>query len=239
MENPIFLFVSRVSEADFAKYIDHTILKPDAPIDAVRRVIDEARACGFATAVVPPSSLELVKDYAKGVRLGTVVGFPNGYMPTRAKVAEVRYAIEEGAEEIDVVMNIHWFKSRLYDKVLEDLRAVVKEAKSYGNIIVKVIIETCYLTDEEKVKATEIVADAGADFVKTSTGFGPRGATVHDVALLAKAGRGRVKVKASGGIRHAEDAIAMILAGAERIGTSSGVKIFEEYKKLREALKSL
>ncbi|HIQ03836.1 MAG TPA: deoxyribose-phosphate aldolase [Desulfurococcales archaeon] len=230
-------FIRKVSVEEFAKYIDNTILKPDASIDIVKKYIDDTLKYGFQCLVVNPYYVSLVRELSGGrVRIGTVVGFPLGACKTETKVYEAKKAIEDGVSEIDMVMNISAFKSGYLDYVVNDIKAVVDEAKSYGDIVVKVIIETGLLSDEEKVKAVELVVKAGADYVKTSTGFIAGGATVHDVRLLYNTAKGRVKVKASGGIRHVEDAITLILAGADRIGTSTGTRIIEEFIALRNKL---
>lgn len=223
-----------IDPKDFAKMIDHTVLKPDASYRVLEKYVEDVKSYGFKLLVVPLSLVEKVLEISgRSIDVGTVVGFPLGNTSTRVKVVEVEVASELGVCEVDMVMNINAFKSGDYDYVLRDIKSVVETAKKRGIRVVKVIIETSLLTDEEKVKAVELVVSAGADFVKTCTGFQGSIATVHDVALLSKASKGRVGVKASGGIRHALDAIAMIAAGASRIGTSSGDKIMEEYIKLR------
>ncbi|MEZ0393760.1 MAG: deoxyribose-phosphate aldolase [Desulfurococcaceae archaeon] len=220
-----------IDPAEFASAIDHTMLKPAGDLKLLEKYADDCRRYGFRILIVPPSLVPYAREM--GVRVGTVIGFPNGYAATRAKVAELEWAAEQGAEEADVVMNIALFKSGLHDAVLEDLKAVVSAARERGVKVVKVIIETGLLNDSEKAKALELVVASGADFVKTSTGFLGEGATIHDVSLLYGLARGRVQVKASGGIRHAMDALAMISAGASRIGTSAGDKIFEELLALK------
>jgi len=226
-------FIRKIDEKSCAKYIDHTLLKPQLTIDDVRKAIDHYKKYGFATLVLSPYYINVTNKLdITDVRLCSVVGFPLGFVSTSVKVFEAKELLEKGVCEIDMVMNISAFKSRDYSYVVNDIKSVVDVAKSY-NAIVKVIIETGLLTDEEKVKAVELIINAGADYVKTSTGFIAGGATVHDVRLLKEASQGRIKVKAAGGIRHAYDAIAMILAGADRIGTSTGVQIIEEYYLLR------
>lgn len=228
-------FIAKTSVDQFARYLDHTLLKPSSTYKDLEKAINDTREYGFACLVIPLSLLEKAREIAGNtIRLATVIGFPLGSTFTDVKVLETRLAISLGASEVDMVMNINKFKSGDYQAVLNDIRAVVNEAKAYGKVVVKVIIETGLLSDEEKIKATEIVAEAGADYVKTCTGFLGGVATVHDVALLYKAAKGRVKVKASGGIRHAEDAIAMILAGASRIGTSAAPQIIREFIRLKE-----
>ncbi|RLE71840.1 MAG: deoxyribose-phosphate aldolase [Thermoprotei archaeon] len=230
-------FVRKTSQKDLAKRIDHTMLKPNAGLEQLERVCHEALKYGFVACVVPPWFVEKAKSIVgDSVKVVTVIGFPHGNTTKRAKLAEARDVLEKGAREIDMVMNINAFKSELYEIVESEIAEIVDIAREY-NALVKVIIETAYLTDEGKIKAALISKKAGADYVKTSTGFAGRGATIHDVILLKKAVGDSMKVKAAGGIRHLEDAVAMILAGADRIGTSSGVQIMEEYLKLRKSLK--
>ena len=233
--DPIGELVERLSVKEFASMIDHTVLKPNADYRVLEKYIDDVKKYGFAVLMLPPSLLSRAREIAGNtIRLATVIGFPLGNTFTGAKVIETRLAKEAGAKEVDMVMNINLFKSRDYERVLDDIKHVVREARRQGIEVVKVIIETGFLSDDEKIKATELVAEAGADYVKTSTGFLAGGATVHDVNLLYRAAKGRVKVKAAGGIRHALDALAMIVAGASRIGTSTGDKIIEEFIKLKE-----
>ena len=209
---------------DLAKYIDHTQLAADAGKDKIEKLCAEAREAGFASVCVNSTWVSYAKKLLEGsfVNVCTVVGFPLGAMSTRAKAAETEIAIEDGADEIDMVINIGYLKSGMYDEVLNDIKAV-REA-SRGKVL-KVIIETCLLTDEEKVKACELSAKAGADFVKTSTGFSKGGATKEDVALMKKSIPSNMKVKASGGIRSYETAMDMVRAGASRLGCSSGMAI--------------
>jgi len=225
------------SPGELAKVIDHTFLRPDASYEALEKYIEDVKKYGFKLLMVPLSLAEKVLEIAgRSIDLGVVVGFPLGNTSTRAKVAEAVEAAELGVSEIDMVMNINAFKSADYNRVLLDIKSVVQAAKSRGVKAVKVIIETGLLGDEEKVKAVDMIVKAGADFVKTCTGFLGPVVTVHDVSLLVRASRGRIAVKASGGIRHALDALVMISAGANRIGTSNGDKIMEEYIRLREEL---
>jgi len=202
----------------------------------LNKVLSEAEKAveiGFAAFVVPPVYVKRISDVlsVSDVKLCTVVGFPLGYNTLEAKLTELEKAVSDGAEEIDTVMNISYLKSGLIDELRNELTSLVEAAHSSGCLI-KVIIQTDYLSDEEKVEACKLLIEAGADFVKTCTGFGPGRATLHDVALLKKASGNKIKVKAAGGIRHAEDALAFIRAGADRIGTSSGIVIAEEYKKI-------
>jgi deoxyribose-phosphate aldolase len=215
------------SAAQMAKYIDHTLLKPDATIDAVAKLCAEAIAYGFKAVCVNSGHAAYIagKLQGTGVAVCTVVGFPLGAMQMRAKAFEAENAIAEGASEIDMVLNIGALKSGDRRAVEADIRAVRQAAA--GPIVLKVIIETCLLTAEEKVQACKIAKNAGADFVKTSTGFSSGGATVEDVALMRKTVGRQMGVKASGGIKDWSTAAVMIRAGASRIGTSSGIAIVE------------
>lgn len=210
---------------EIAKLIDHTLLKPDAGREQISRLCDEARTFGFASVCVNPCWVaycaRLLAD--TDVLVCTVAGFPLGANTSDTKAFETRKAVEEGADEIDMVMNIGWLKSGEYDAVAGDIRAVVRAA-GRGRTV-KVILETCYLNDEEKIKAALLAKEAGAHFVKTSTGFGPKGATIADVALLRRVVGPEVGVKAAGGIREYEAARKMIEAGANRIGASASVAI--------------
>lgn len=207
---------------DIAKMIDHTMLKADATSEIIRRYCLEAKEYGFASVCVNtchvPFAAEELKD--SGVAVCCVVGFPLGAVLTSAKAFEASAAVDAGAEEVDMVMNIGAMKDRNYDLVREDIKAVV--AASQGKTV-KVILETCLLTKEEIVKACELSVEAGADFVKTSTGFGTGGAVKEDVALMRETVGNRARVKASGGIRTREEALAMIEAGADRIGAGNGI----------------
>lgn len=207
------------------QYIDHTNLKADASIEDIKTLVDEARANDFYSVCVNSSNVKLIKDYNKDVKIAAVVGFPLGAMAKEAKVFEAKKAIEDGASEIDMVINIGRLKDKEYDYVESEIREI-KEA--IGENILKVIIETCLLTDEEKVKACELSVAAGADFVKTSTGFSTGGATVTDVKLMADTVGDKAKVKASGGIHTREEALALIDAGASRIGASKSIDICKE-----------
>ncbi|AXI29806.1 deoxyribose-phosphate aldolase [Priestia megaterium] len=206
--------------------IDHTLLKADATEEQITVLAQEAKEYSFASVCVNPTwvkkAAELLKD-APEVKVCTVIGFPLGATTSAVKAFETTNAIENGADEVDMVINIGALKEKNYDLVQSDIQAVVDAAK--GKALVKVIIETALLTDEEKAKVSELAVKAGADFVKTSTGFSTGGATVEDVALMRKTVGPDVGVKASGGVRGLEDAKAMIEAGATRIGASSGVSI--------------
>lgn len=204
---------------NIAKYFDHTILKPDADITQVDRVITEAVQKGLASVCVNQYRTKMVAERLKGtdVKVCTVVGFPLGAVSSEVKAFETKKAIEDGADEIDMVINVGALKDKDYEYVLNDIKAVRNECVDKT---LKVIIETCLLTDEEKVKACELAENANADFVKTSTGFSIGGATVSDVRLMKGVVKDRLKVKASGGIRDIETVEAMIDAGADRLGTS-------------------
>ncbi|HEM4973285.1 deoxyribose-phosphate aldolase [Streptococcus suis] len=206
------------------KYIDHTILKPDTTQEQVEKILAEAKEYDFASVCVNPTWVALAAESLKDsdVKVCTVIGFPLGANTPAVKAFETKDAISNGADEIDMVINIGALKTGNYDLVLEDIKAVVEAS---GDKLVKVIIEACLLTDDEKVKACQLSQEAGADYVKTSTGFSTGGATVADVALMRKTVGPDMGVKASGGARSYEDAIAFIEAGASRIGASSGVAI--------------
>lgn len=213
-----------------AAMIDHTVLKPETAPDAVRKLCDEAREHRFASACVNPCWVRLAAERlaGSGVKVCSVAGFPLGASSSAIKADEARLAIVDGAGEVDMVLNIGALKARDDEYVYRDILGVVAACRS-GGVLCKVIIEAVLLSDEEKVRATHCVVRAGADFVKTSTGFSTGGATVADVALLAEAVSGStLGVKASGGIRGMADALRMIAAGATRIGTSAGVQIVRE-----------
>ena len=218
-----------MSAADIARLIDHTILKPETTPAQVRQLCEEALRFGFASACVNPWHVPLVAEMLRGspVKVCTVAGFPLGAATTDAKVFEAQEAIQHGAHEIDMVMNVGALKSGDDGAVEDDIRRVA-DACHRGKAICKVILENCLLTDEEKIRACKIAVRAGADYVKTSTGFNSGGATVDDVALMRATVGPRIGVKASGGIRTLEDVKKMVAAGASRIGTSSGVKIIEQ-----------
>ncbi len=214
--------------ADLAKMIDHTLLKPDATQDQIAQLCFEARKYGFASVCINPTWVELCAKLLEGstVKVCTVIGFPLGATAPEVKAFEAQNAIEHGAREIDMVINIGALKARDLELVAGDIRGVVTISHA-REAIVKVIIEAVLLTDEEKTIACLLSKEAGADFVKTSTGFASGGATVHDVALMRKAVGPEMGVKAAGGVRTYEDAENMIKAGATRIGASAGVKIIQ------------
>ncbi len=207
---------------ELAQMIDHTLLKSDATYDEIKKLCEEADEFGFATVCVNPWNISACFDLLKKAKICTVIGFPLGANDPEVKIFETKHAISDGANEVDMVINIGALKSGNEEFVLMDIKGVVDAA---GDTPVKVIIETCLLTDEEKIKACELSVQAGAAFVKTSTGFSTGGATVADVTLMKKTVGDNALVKASGAVRDHETAIKMIAAGASRIGTSSGIKI--------------
>lgn len=213
-------------DANIAKMIDHTLLKPEATPKDIEKLCFEAIQYQFASVCVNPCYVKLASEILKGkkVKVCTVIGFPLGANRIETKVFETEKAIEDGANEVDMVMNIGMLKGGYYDYVEHDIRAVVNVAHKYG-VLVKVILETALLTDEEKVKACLLAKKANADFVKTSTGFSKGGATAGDVALMRRVVGSAMGVKASGGIRTYEEALQMIKSGADRIGASASVKI--------------
>ncbi len=202
---------------------DHTLLLQDATWDEIKVICDDAKKYGTASVCIPPCYVRAAKEYLKGdVKICTVIGFPNGNMTTETKVFETRDAIEKGADEIDMVINIGMLKAGEYDYVLDEIKQIKEACESH---ILKVIIETCLLTDEEKVRMCEIVTASGADYIKTSTGFSTAGATFDDVRLFAEHIGDNVKIKAAGGISSLEDAEEFMKLGADRLGTSRIVKI--------------
>jgi len=210
---------------NIAKYIDHTLLKPEATKEQIEKLCQEAKEYEFASVCVNPTWVSLASELLKdsSVKVCTVIGFPLGATTTETKVFEAKNAMEHGATELDMVINIGALKSGDEELVKNDIQSVVEAAK--GKALVKVIIETSLLTDEEKEKASRLSVEAGADFVKTSTGFSTGGATINDISLMRKVVGPDIGVKASGGVRSSEDAQQMIEAGATRIGASSGVAI--------------
>ncbi|AFS78267.1 deoxyribose-phosphate aldolase DeoC [Gottschalkia acidurici 9a] len=218
---------------NIAQFIDHTILKPDATKAMVKKVCDEAKKYNFASVCVNPYYIKYVSDELKesNVKVTSVIGFPLGSTSKDAKAFEAKKVLEDGANEIDMVINIGAIKDRCLDIVREDIQAIVDIVKDKA--ILKVIIETCLLTEDEKKIACEISKDCGVDFVKTSTGFSIGGATEEDVKLMKEIVGSNIGVKASGGIRTIEDAEKMIRAGATRIGASSSVSIVESAQSIR------
>lgn len=219
-----------ISNAELALKIDHTLLKPEARKADVEKLCEEAIKYGFKAVCVQPSYVEVcVKALAgSGVTVAAVVGFPLGANTPEVKAFEAQRALAAGAREIDMVIHIGALKDRRIDRIKQEIRAVVETAAGYPGALVKVIIESCLLTDEEKVLACELAVETGAHFVKTSTGFGGGGATEEDVRLMAQTVAGRAKVKASGGIKTREQAEKMLGAGADRLGTSNGTAIIGE-----------
>lgn len=211
---------------NLAKYIDHTLLKPQADQTAIKTLCDEARQYGFFSVCINPYWVSFCKKQLAGsdVKVCTVIGFPLGATTTASKVFEAKDALKNGADELDMVINIGALKSGDYETVLQDIKAVRNAGE---NFTLKVIIETSVLTEQEKIKACELSAQAGANFVKTSTGFTGGGATAEDVRLMRAHVPANMQVKASGGIRTRQDFDAMVAAGATRIGASAGVKIIE------------
>ena len=208
--------------ADIVKKVDHTLLDPAATWEQIKGICDDGMKFGVASVCIPPVFVKQAKEYVgDALQICTVIGFPNGYNTTAVKVFETKDAIACGADEIDMVINVGALKQGLYDYLLQEIKAI-KEA--CGNKILKVIIETCLLTEEEKVQMCKIVTEAGADFIKTSTGFSSAGATISDVRLMYENVGEGVQVKAAGGISGLEDAQAMLDAGATRLGTSRVVK---------------
>lgn len=216
---------------DLQRLIEHTMLKPEATESDIARTVDEAIQYRFFGICIAPSWVRFASRRLSGARSGlsvqivSVVGFPHGNNTTQGKVADARKAIEWGATEIDMVMQIGRFKSGDHKAVATDIRSVTEACKRMGANAIKVILETGFLSTQEITSACRLAEDAGADFVKTSTGFGPRGASAEDIRLMSAAVGGRLGVKASGGIRTKETAVTMIDAGASRIGTSSSVQI--------------
>ena len=211
---------------EIMKLVDHTVLKQTATIDDIKKLIDEGIKYGVASVCIPPSYVMEAVEYSEGrLPICTVIGFPNGYSTTETKAFEAARAIEDGAVEIDTVINVCDVKNGHFDKVLSELKLLREVC---GDKILKVIIETCMLTQEEKIKLCGIVSEAKADFIKTSTGFGGGGAMIEDVALMRENCAPEIKVKAAGGIRSFEDAEKLIAVGADRLGTSALVKLCTE-----------
>jgi len=206
--------------------VDHTLLQPAATWEQIRQICDDGAAFGCASVCIPASFVRQAAEYLEGcLPVCTVIGFPNGYSTTASKVFEAEDAIRNGVGEIDMVINVGWVKDRRWGDLLAEIRAV---KGACGSLILKVIVETCLLTREEKVKMCGIVSDSGADFIKTSTGFSTGGATREDVALLKAHVAPHVKIKAAGGIASLEDAEAFLALGASRLGTSRIVKLLKQ-----------
>ena len=211
---------------EILKKVDHTLLSQTATFDEIKQICDDGIKYDTASVCIPASFVKQVKDYVGDrIKICTVIGFPNGYSTTAVKVFETQDAIDNGADEIDMVINIGWLKDKRYDDITNEIKAI-KEA--CGKKLLKVIIETCLLTDDEKIKMCEIVTAAGADYIKTSTGFSTGGATFDDIKLFKEHVGEQVKIKAAGGIKSIDDAIKFIELGADRLGTSRLVKIAKE-----------
>lgn len=212
---------------NYNKMIDHTVLKADTPLETVKRICDEVMEYGFASVCINPCHVAYCADYLKDsdVNVCTVIGFPLGANTSAVKAFETKDAIANGADEIDMVMNIGALKDKNYDLVRDDVKAVVEAA---NGTLVKVILETCLLTEDEIKKACELCVEAKADYVKTSTGFSTRGATIEDVRIMKEAVHGKAKVKAAGGVRTPEDMVKIVAAGADRIGTSAGCSLVKK-----------
>lgn len=214
---------------DMLKHVDHTQLSQTAAWEDIRTLCDEAVKYGTASVCIPPSYVKQAKEYVGDkMAVCTVVGFPNGYNTTSVKEFETRKALEDGADEIDMVINLGWVKDGRYDLVEQEI-GVLKAA--CGDKVLKVIIETCLLTDEEKIRMCQVVTDAGADYIKTSTGFSKAGATFADISLFAEHVGSGVRMKAAGGISSLSDAERFLGLGAERLGTSRMVKLVKEHLK--------
>ena len=212
-----------MTDSELFAHVDHTQLKPYATTADIKKLCDEAVQYKTASVCVPPCYIKWISEnYGDAINICTVIGFPLGYSSTSAKIIEVINAINDGASEIDMVININDVKNGDFDKVLNEIKEI---RKATGNYILKVIIETCYLTDEEKIRMCKIVTEAGADYIKTSTGFGTGGATFDDVKLFKENIGPNVKIKAAGGIRSREDMEKFLALGADRLGTSSAVDI--------------
>lgn len=214
-----------MDEKKILSVCDHTLLLQQATWEEIKGICDDAKTYGTASVCIPPCYVKMAKDYVGDqVKICTVIGFPNGNTTTATKVFETQDAVRNGAEEIDMVINIGMLRAGNYDYVSEEIRRI-KEA--CGNLILKVIIETCLLTNEEKIKMCEIVTQTGADYIKTSTGFSTAGATFEDIKLFAEHVGPQVKIKAAGGISSLEDAEKFMELGADRLGTSRVVKIIK------------
>ena len=212
---------------EILKKVDHTLLAIDATWDEIKAICDDGIKYGTASVCIPASYVKRAAEYVEGkVKICTVIGFPSGYSTEASKCFEAADAVINGADEVDMVINVGWLKDGLYDKVLHEIKSVRAEIDSVkSGIILKVIIETCLLTDEEKIKMCEIVSESGADYIKTSTGFSKGGATFDDIKLFKAHVAPHVKIKAAGGISSIADAEEFIKLGADRLGTSRIVKI--------------
>lgn len=208
---------------EILSHVDHTLLKQQSTWEQIKAICDDGMKFGTASVCIPPSYVKECADYCGGkLSICTVIGFPNGYNTTACKVFETQDAVNNGADEIDMVINIGWLKDKRYDLILNEIKEI---KKACNGKILKVIIETCLLTDEEKIKMCELVTEAGADFIKTSTGFSTAGATFGDIKLFSENIGENVKMKAAGGISSLDDAEKFLSLGAERLGTSRIVSI--------------
>lgn len=205
--------------------IDHTVLTATATTEDVRKICDEAVKYGTASVCIPPSYIKWARDNFSSLNLCTVIGFPLGYNTTAVKVFETEQAVKDGADEIDMVINLGLVKDKKFDEITEEIRAV---KNACGGKLLKVIIETCYLTDDEKKELCKCVTDGGAEFIKTSTGFGTKGAELADIEIFKQNIGENVKIKAAGGIRTKEDMESFVKAGCDRIGTSKANILFSE-----------
>lgn len=208
------------------RFIDHTLLKQDAKWEQIRTICQEGMECGTASVCIPPSFVKQAAEFVEGkLPICTVIGFPNGYQMTSVKAFEAAEAVKDGAAEIDMVINIGWAKEKRYEDILKEIDAV-KEA--CGGKLLKVIIETCLLTEEEKIALCDVVSRSKAEFIKTSTGFAGGGATLEDIRLFAEYVTKDTKIKAAGGIKSVADAEAFLEAGADRLGTSSLLSMLKQ-----------
>ena len=214
-----------MDKKEIVKHVDHTLLTQTATWEEIKQICDDAIAYGTASICIPPSFVKQAKEYVQDrMTVCTVIGFPNGYMTTAVKEFETKDALANGAKEIDMVINIGWLKDKKYDLIEEEIRLL---KKACGDNLLKVIIETCLLEDAEKIKMCEIVTAAGADYIKTSTGFSTAGATFKDIELFAAHVGAGVKIKAAGGIASLEDAEKFLELGADRLGTSRIIKLMK------------
>ncbi|MGP1613162.1 MAG: deoxyribose-phosphate aldolase [Catonella sp.] len=212
-----------MTQEEMLTHVDHTLLTQTAAWDDIKQILDDAMKYNVASACIPASYVKEAVDYVDGkLAICTVIGFPNGYATTASKVFMAKDAVNNGAKEVDMVINIGWLKDKKYDELEAEIKAI-KEA--VGSLVLKVIIETCLLTNEEKIKMCEIVTKAGADYIKTSTGFSTAGATFDDVKLFSEHVGENVKIKAAGGIASLDDAYKFLELGADRLGTSRIVKL--------------
>lgn len=218
-----------MNQKEILSHVDHTQLAQTAGWESIKNLCDEAILYGTASVCIPPSYVKQAKEYVKDrMAVCTVIGFPNGYNTTAVKVFETEQALAEGADEVDMVINLGWLKDGRYDRIVEEIRAV---KKACGDKILKVIIETCLLEEEEKIRMCQAVTEAGADYIKTSTGFSKAGATFEDIELFSRHVGESVKMKAAGGISSLEDGERFLKLGAERLGTSRIVRLVKEAEK--------